>query len=155
MCHSIANKLPGRDSISVTRHIVKRYSTEEFLVLWTPEDDETLKKFVAEKGRQWTVIAEELGRPADVVRLRYRDYVSLGENRKKGYWRDDEAKKLYEVVLAMLRKSNWTEVEGLHVEVVSTYVDWGGISQKMGHRSRLQCRSKWSKLKKWKDIIQG
>ena len=129
------------------RHLLNRYAGEKENMYWTPSDDSTLKKLVARLGNQWTVIADQMGRPPDVVRLRYRDYVSLGKDRKLGLWENYESKKLYETVIAQLKESAWEEEEGLDVEVVSKYVDWGVISKKVGERSRPQCRAKWKQLK--------
>lgn len=148
MCEDIANHLERRDVLSVTRHILKRYSVETFPGEWTTEDDATLRKLVAERGKQWTAIAEQMGRNPDVVRLRYRDYVSLGATRKAGAWKSEEAKNLFEIVVAMLEKSEWTEDEGLDYEVVSKYIDWGAVSEKVGDRSRVQCKDKWRSLYK-------
>lgn len=158
LCQGIAAKLQGRNTLSVSRHLVNRYPTtgDNIRVEWTPEDDLALKKLVAEKGTQWKLIAEELGRPPNLVRLHYKDYVSLGEKRKAGLWTMGEKKKLYAVVMKTLKKSEWTEKEGLDVDVVSAYIDWSGISTEMGRsRSRAQCRSKWLYLPKWKNGLQG
>jgi hypothetical protein len=158
LSESIAAKLQGRNTLSVSRHLVNRYppSGDNIRVEWTPKDDLALKRLVAKKGTQWKLIAEELGRPPNIVRLHYKDYVSLGEKRKAGTWTMSEKKKLYAVVMKKLKKSDWKEKEGLDIDVVSAHVDWSGISKEMGRsRSRAQCRSKWLYLPKWKNSIQG
>lgn len=152
MCGDIANRLEGRDILSVTRHILKRYAVEKFPGEWTAQDNATLKNLVAEKGKQWTVIAEQMGRDPDIVRLRYRDYVSLGPTRKAGAWKPEEAKNLFQIVIGMLEKSEWPEDDGLDYEVVSKYIDWGAVSEKIGDRSRVQCKDKWRYLYKWQEI---
>jgi hypothetical protein len=154
LCEAIANKLPGRNTLSVTRHILNRFSGEELSNEWTNEDDTTLRKLVAQLGTQWTTIATQMTRPAELVRLRYRDYVSLGKKRKAGAWESHDAVKLYETVLKLLQDSSWTEEDGFNVEVVSKYLDWGAVSLRMGDRSRLQCRSKWAHLENWRDLLQ-
>src|SRR5437762_9431974 len=153
MCEDIANHLEGRDTLSVTRHILKRYSAETLPGVWTAHDDATLRKLVAERGQLWTVIAERMGRDPDIVRLRYRDYVSLGSSRKAGTWKIEEARRLFEIVVAMLEKSRWTEDDGLDYGVVSNYIDWGAVSKEVGDRSRVQCKDKWRNLYNWQDRI--
>jgi hypothetical protein len=153
MCEDIASQLDGRDILSVTRHILKRYSVESSPGEWTAHDDATLRKLVAEKGKHWTVIAEQMGRDPDIVRLRYRDYVSLGVTRKAGAWKLEEARNLFEIVVAALEKSEWTEDDGLDYEVVSKHIDWGAISKEIGDRSRVQCKDKWRTLFKWQEVI--
>lgn len=153
LCEGIANELPGRNTLSVTRHILKRYSGERSSMEWSDEDDKALRKLVAQFGTRWTAIAMQMGRPAELVRLRYRDYVSLGTKRKAGTWHPHDAMKLYEIVLKLLKESKWTDNEGFNVEVVSKYLDWGAVSVKMGDRSRLQCRSKWALLDNWRNQL--
>jgi hypothetical protein len=152
LCEEIADKLPGRTTLSVTRHLVKRFSVESYPAEWTPDDDEVLRKLVVEFGNQWTVIAGRMGRSAEMTRLRYRDYVSV-RFRKEGRWDNDEMEVLYDCVTLLLKENGWTEDRGLEVEVVSEFVDWGSISLKVGQRSRLQCRAKWADLENWREII--
>lgn len=146
LCKTIAAKLPGRTVLSVTRHLVNQYCGEKSTMYWTPSDDLTLKKLVAQLGNRWNVIAGRMGRAPDFCRLRYRDYVSLGKDRKLGQWESDETKKLYDTVMLQLKDTEWEEGEGLNVDVVSRHVNWGTISKKVGERSRPQCRAKWKQL---------
>lgn len=140
---SIASQLPGRNILSVTRHLLKRFPVEKLPTDWTEEDDTKLRKMVAERGNQWTVIASDLGRSPELVRLRYRDYVSLGKERKRGQWDDEEKEKLYEIVNSLLEESEWEEGMGRQTDVVSRFLDWGTVSKQIGSRSRLQCYHKW------------
>jgi hypothetical protein len=149
LSESIANQLSGRDTLSVTRHLLKKFPVEEHPAEWTEEDDLMLKNLVDEKGNQWTVIADKMGRSAELVRLRYRDYVSMWKKRKEGKWDEGETKKLYRVVHKLLDESDWNKALGLKQEVVSRFVDWGTVSNKMGDRSRLQCYGKWADLVNW------
>jgi hypothetical protein len=146
LSESIASQLPGRDTLSVTRHLLKKFPVEESPTEWTEEDDVMLRKLIVEKGKQWTVIADKMGRSADLVRLRYRDYVSMGKKRKKGRWDNGEMEKLYRIVHNLLDESDWNKELGLRQDVVSRFVDWGTVSSKMGDRSRLQCYGKWADL---------
>ena len=74
---------------------------------WTATDDVRLRRLVAEKGKQWKVIAKEMGRSMDMVRLRYKDYVLLGESRTIGEWNMEDMQKLFEIVIGLLQKSEW------------------------------------------------
>jgi hypothetical protein len=147
----IAKKLTGRDALSVSRHVVKHYARERYPQEWTSQNDATLRKLVAEHGKQWPVVAAAMGRSPEIVRLRYRDYASLRE-RKAGRWEESENLRLYEIVIKLLHASQWNSDEGLDVEVVSKHIDWGIVSRKMGNRSRLQCRAKWVQVDKWQDL---
>lgn len=140
---SIASQLPGRSVLSVTRHLLKKFPVEKLPSDWTEEDDSELRKLVAEKGKRWTVIASEMGRSPELVRLRYQDYVSLGKQRKRGKWEDHERQKLRDIVFSLLEESGWEEEMGCQTEVVSRFLDWGTVSKRMGDRSRLQCYWKW------------
>jgi hypothetical protein len=137
-------KLSGRHRLSVYRRLHVLYldrgsiSTE-----WTTKDDATLKKLIAERGRKWVSIGEAMGRSPEIVRLRYKDYVSLGEKRNLGKWDEGDENRLLQIVHTLLRKSEWQTGEGYDVDVMSKYVDWGVVSDKVGTRSRLQCRDKW------------
>jgi len=119
---------------------------------WTPKDDATLRKLVTQKGKQWKIIAEQMGRKPELVRLRYRDYASLGKTRVEGRWEEGEEKKLYSTVLEALKGSEWKVTYGLSLEVVSRYVNWGIISGKVRNRSPSQCRDKWTRLEKWQPL---
>lgn len=155
LCQKIATKLPGRDTLSVTRHLLKRYPVESLPSEWTATDDVHLRRLVAQKGKQWKVIAEEMGRSMDMVRLRYKDYVLLGKSRNIGEWNMEDMQKLFEIVIGLLQNSEWEEKEGLDVDIIGKYIDWGTVSDKMNNRSRLQCRKKWGKVDFWKHKVSG
>jgi hypothetical protein len=143
LSEGIANHLSGRDTLSVTRHLLKKFPVEKYPSGWTEEDDAKLRKLVAEKGQQWTAVAGEMGRSPDLLRLRYRDYVSLEKKRKRGRWDEEEMEKLYRVVHSLLDASDWDERPGIKRDVISRFVDWKTVSNEMGNRSRLQCYGKW------------
>lgn len=152
MCRDLAAKLPGRNNTSLTRHLINRF-VEKSMETWTSKDDATLRKLVTQNGKQWTVIAEQMGRKPELVRLRYRDYASLGKTRVEGKWEPREEKKLYKTVLEALKGSEWQVTDGLSLEVVSQYVNWGIISGKVGNRGPSQCRDKWTRLDGWQPLV--
>src|ERR1700685_1469311 len=104
MCRGLAAKLPRRNITSLTRHLINRF-VEKSMETWTSKDDATLRKLVTQNGKQWKVIAEQMGRKPELVRLRYRDYASLGKTRVEGKWEAREEKKLYKTVLEALKGS--------------------------------------------------
>jgi Myb-like DNA-binding domain len=153
LCEDIAAKLPGRNRLSVQRHIINRYCGDMYTRKWTPQDDETLRRLFAELGSRWEIIGNTMDRSATMVRLRWQDHVSL-KDRKTGTWNAEECKRLHEIVLNVLRETKWTEKDGLEVDKVSKYINWGVISKNLGDRSRLQCRAKWVDLEKWQHLVQ-
>src|SRR5271155_2422013 len=151
MCRDLAAKFPGRNNTSLTRHLTSRF-VEKPMETWTSKDDATLRKLVTQNGKQWKVIAEQMGRKPELVRLRYRDYASLGKTRGEGKWQPREEKKLYKTVLEALKASAWQVTDGLSLEVVSQYVNWGIISGKVENRGPSQCRDKWTRLDGWQPL---
>ena len=79
----------------------------------------------------------------------------MGEKRKIGVWELEESEKLNGIVMGMLGETEWSEEMGLDIDVVSGYFDWSGVSEKMGDRSRSQCRNKWAQLENWKKVVQN
>jgi Myb-like DNA-binding protein REB1 len=144
----LADSLPGRDVLSVMRHLIKLYPVEKYdNEPWTKEDDLKLAGLVAQKGKIWTKLAAEMGRSAEIVRLRYKDYVSMGENRVSGRWSESEVDRLNEAIVERLIEVG-REGEGLNRkerEQVSGFVDWNAVSLRVETRSRLQCRSRYIK----------
>ena len=143
-----------RDTLSVTRYLLKRYPVEKLSSEWSQADDAFLRKLVVKRGSQWTLIGKEMCRSPEMVRLRYRDYVSLGKTRVKGEWSEDELMKLYKTVLGLLKETEWRKEMGLELEVLKDFIDWGSVSKVLGNRNRLQCRDKWTSLERWKYLVE-
>jgi Myb-like DNA-binding domain len=148
----IIDLLPGRDRTSIIRRIIALHGDHHTQSEWTPKDDEKLRKLVAKHGNKWTKIGDILGRDAAAVRLRHKDYISLGENRGLGKWEIVTEDELFRIVVSLLRESDWEVDEGFDVDVVSRYVDWGAVSSSLGTRSRLQCREKWKSWERREDF---
>ena len=141
----LAQMLPGRSVLSVTRHLLKLYPVEQYEKQWTKEDDIKLKKLVAQRGKLWTKLASEMGRSPEIIRLRYKDYVSLGQGRNKGPWNEGERDRFREAVLERLVEVGRAEEEWDRKarDEASGLFDWNDVSQRVKSRSRLQCRSRW------------
>lgn len=145
----LQQKLPNRDTVSIWRQLMKRYAQDTANGPWTPEDDEQLRKLVAKKGGQWTFIGSKLGRDPNLVRLHYKDVVSVGNNRKSGPWEEGEVKRLHEIVMGLLKETDWKKKDGVDVDTISKHINWTAVSQNLGTRGRLQCFVKWSKVDSW------
>ena len=146
------DRLPARTRTSVIRRIIHIHADHHTQSEWTSKDDENLRRLFAKYGNKWTYIAERLGRDPAAVRLRHKDYISLGENRTLGAWETETADELFRIVVSLLRESKWEVEEGFRVDVVSRYVDWGVVSSILGTRSRLQCREKWKSWERREDF---
>ena len=153
----ILENLPERDRTSVNRRLVGLYSERHAGSnnVWTTDDDKKLKKLVAQYGQKWTLIAKAMGRPPGIIRLRYKDYASIGEKRSLGKWEEAEEQELLKIVHSFLRESEWEAEEGFDVDVMSKYLDWGFVSGMMGTRNRLQCRDKWKVWNRMEDFDFG
>ena len=149
----IGRKLPDRDATSIWRQLVKRYGQDTAGGPWTVEDNTMLKKLVAKNGAKWTTIGAKLGRDPNLVRLHYKDVVSL-KDRKSGTWDESETKKLYEIVMGLLEETDWEENDGLDVDTISQHINWSAVSQNLGTRGRLQCFVKWRKIKFWRRTLK-
>ena len=143
----LAPQLPGRGVLSVTRHLMKLYPAERYdNERWTKEDDVKLAKLVAQKGMSWTKLAVEMGQSPEIVRLRYKDYVSLGETRVRGRWKQGELDRLREAIREKLVEAGREEgVDRKGREEVSGFIDWNAVSERVETRSRLQCRARYVK----------
>jgi len=153
----ILKNLPGRDRTSVNRRLVALYSDRRAGSNngWTTNDDKKLKKLVAQHGQKWTIIGNTMGRSPEIIRLRYKDYASLGKNRSLGKWEEAEEQGLLKIVHSFLRESEWEAEEGFDVDVMSKYLDWGVVSGMIRTRSRLQCRDKWKVWNRMEDFDFG
>lgn len=95
---------------------------------WTEEEDENLRKGIAQFGEgKWTKIAAGVGRPSGDCKDRWTKQLGGGkaELLKKGKWSKEEEEQLVE----------------LHRELGNS---WTAISKRMGEtRSTTQIRIKW------------
>lgn len=122
-----------RSVSSVYKHVRRKFHIFDVRAKWTKSDDEQLKQLTLTYPSKWTQIGELMGRMPEDCRDRYRNYLVVGENRKKSNWTQDEVDKLMAIVDEQLA-------------VVST-VNWTLVAEKMGTRSRIQCRYKWNRMK--------
>lgn len=162
----ICEQIPHRSRQAIQKHCRREFHHYQKRGIWTPEDDETLKRAVAEKGRSWKAIGEAMGRLHEDVRDRWRNYLYQGENRNTEAWTDDEVKALVKAVgeCIWLMHNELQEERDLELQrtgvardraadlesedMLEKLINWQVVSDRMqGQRSRLQCSYKWARLK--------
>lgn len=123
---------------------------------WTEEQDEELREAYEKFNGKWKPIGQALNRYHEDCRDRWRNYLVCGNNMKKDVWDKEEEDRLREVVkecveavLELKHAANDSRFDGKDPE---TLIDWNVVSSKMDYtRSRLQCVTKWKKLKDRQD----
>ena len=72
-----------RSVSSVYKHVRRKFHIFDVRAKWTKSDDEQLKQLTLTYPSKWTQIGELMGRMPEDCRDRYRNYLVVGENRKK------------------------------------------------------------------------
>ena len=163
----ICAQIPYRPRQAVQKHCRRNFHNFEKRGTWTPEDDATLKRAVAEKGTSWKAISVAMGRMQEDVRDRWRNYLNHSENRNKEAWSEAEVLALIKAVGEcvwlihnQLQEDGDAELqrEGVALDLAAGHmteekleklVNWQIVSDRMqGQRSRLQCSYKWGRLKR-------
>lgn len=133
----VTDVLPHRARASVYKHIRRAYHVFKSRGKWQDHEEEELKKLFSEKGPQWKIIGQKMGRMPEDCRDRWRNYVKCGENRLRNKWDAEEEEKLREAVAFVISEHPDNEI------------NWTAVSDRMnGTRSRIQCRYKWNKMMK-------
>jgi hypothetical protein len=162
----ICEQIPYRPRQAIQKFCRRRFHNFEKRGTWTPEEDEMLRRAVAEKGKSWKAISDVMGRLQEDCRDRWRNYLYQSENRNTDAWTEDEVKALVKAVgeCMWLMQNELQEQRDVElqrtgvardrvVELVSEdqlekLINWQIVSDRMqGQRSRLQCSYKWSRLK--------
>ena len=135
--------------------------------VWSPEDDELLRRAVAEKGTQWKQVGEMIERFPEDCRDRWRNYLVNPEHRNREQWTESEVLNLASAIIDCMqsmkdeRRRLREEKFGLDAPMSESesdqerkdmkLINWQAVSDRMGTygggRSRLQCSFKWSKIK--------
>lgn len=161
----ICDQIPYRPRQAIQKFCRRRFHNFEKRGTWTPEEDEMLKRAVAEKGKSWKTIGETMGRLQEDCRDRWRNYLYQDENRNTDAWTDDEVKALVQAVgeclwlmqneLQIERDAEFKSTgvardrvtEIIAEEKLEKLLNWQIVSDRMqGRRSRLQCSYKWGRL---------
>ncbi|EFP79617.2 RNA polymerase I enhancer binding protein [Puccinia graminis f. sp. tritici] len=134
---SISDALPGRPLISIWKYIRRAYDPQAKLGRWTAEEEAALKDAHKKHGQSWTLISEQVGRPADDCRDRWRNHTCVKDLKNQGKWSQEEEDLL--VQLMTQSKSIYSDPKDLQSDGLWTWVS----NQMGGRRSRTQCRVKW------------
>ena len=166
--------LPYRPRMSLQKFCRRRYHNFPARGTWTLEEDEMLKRAVAQKGNNWKAIGAMLDRMGEDCRDRYRNYLLNSENRNRETWTNEEVQSLCKAILecrkAIKDEKKQANIEHYDEDALASgsdsdqeddemkVINWQSVSDKMGGiRSRLQCRLKWTQLKVWeqKELVQN
>ncbi|RMZ72034.1 hypothetical protein GMOD_00007023 [Pyrenophora seminiperda CCB06] len=123
---------------------------------WSEEEDEQLRKLVAEHPSQWKVVSIKLGtRSMQDCQNRWRDYLEYGENRNTSRWKPEEEELLVRAVNTVAQRDEDLRAATGKPRIdpyTSRDIHWPQVSHEMGDiRSRIQASVKWSKLLKRED----
>ena len=160
--------LPYRPRISVQKCARRRFHNFSARGTWTAEEDEMLKRAVAERGKSWKVVGSMVDRMPGDCRDRWRNYLNNSEHRNREQWTDDEVRNLCIAILESVqlmkdeRRQAREEKYGFGAPEVDEkpdqeaedmkLINWQVVSDRMGEhggaRSRLQCTHKWARIKK-------
>ncbi|OBA21158.1 hypothetical protein METBIDRAFT_42023 [Metschnikowia bicuspidata var. bicuspidata NRRL YB-4993] len=136
---SVTKVLPYRSKASVYKHVRRQYHVFLVRAIWTPEEDELLRKLTENASTNWKDIGEAMNRMPEDCRDRWRNYIKCGANRVMNKWSEDEEQSLKNIVMEMITNESQTDKPIL--------INWTVVSERMnGVRSRIQCRYKWNKL---------
>ncbi len=164
--NEIQELFPSRKRQYLQRYCRRRFHNFSARGTWTPDQDEELRQAVAEKGMSWKTVGEMIERFPEDCRDRWRNYLNA-ENRNQESWTRNEILDLSRAISDGLRKLKEDRRETLISQYgrhAATFVDdleqeaadmklinWQTVSDRMGDhgggRSRLQCLSKWGKMK--------
>ncbi|MCJ1441087.1 MAG: hypothetical protein MMC23_001573 [Stictis urceolatum] len=153
--------VPRRPRVALQKFCRRKFHNYEFRGTWTPQEDQQIRRLVAEHGSSWVKIGKEMERLPEDVRDRYRNYVATGPNMEKKRWPNFDVLALRTAVgdcmLRTLRNDVVDDEEffkGSYVrDILDTIRDaasllsWEAVSKELkGKRSRLQCSYKWRAL---------
>ncbi|KAI1489852.1 hypothetical protein F5X96DRAFT_585383 [Biscogniauxia mediterranea] len=149
---------PGRPRQKVINLCRRKFHNFVARGAWTEEQHEELTQLVALHGEKHSLIGKMINRHPEDVRDRIRNYVRCGDMRRTSAWDSAEVDLLTNIVLeaievietqrAKSRKARGSQSRPAEDETpVEDQVDWTLVSERMGTRGRLQCITKWKRLK--------
>lgn len=145
---SLTRVLPYRSRASVYKHVRRQYHVFSVRAKWTAEEEEVLRQWGITHEGKWKEIGEAMGRMPEDCRDRWRNYVKCGSNRSSNTWLPEEETRLRTIVMDILGKSPISDS--------NLAVNWTVVSERMnGTRSRIQCRYKWTKIRKRESLAKS
>lgn len=136
ICKDLGKHLPGRYSEQIVNYVRSQWHESEMRGQWTVDEDQKLLKAYREFGPSWKKISPVVGRAAKSCQTRWTWVLGAGENRKIGFWSDEE-----EVAL-MESMDQVSDREAAQENTLGGY--WVQVSENMaGKRTGPQCREKW------------
>jgi len=135
----IAKSLPHRptDAVYKRARILLQRSAER---KWTEEEREIVRRFVEKNGRNWRVLAKELGKNEIHVKDLWRRMKP--KNLRRGHWTQDEYQNLFDLVNLDLRMKAHQYFDPGHRQIRDN-ISWEAISDKLTTRNNHECCQKW------------
>ncbi|KAI1632174.1 hypothetical protein F4809DRAFT_628940 [Biscogniauxia mediterranea] len=158
MWDCITATCPGRPRQKVINLCRRKFHNFVARGAWTEEQHEELTQLVSLHGEKHSLIGKIINRHPEDVRDRIRNYVRCGDMRRTSAWDSAEVDLLTNIVLEAIevietQRAKRHKAQGSqsrHAEdesPVEDLVDWTVVSERMGTRGRLQCITKWKRLK--------
>lgn len=123
---------------------------------WDEDIDAALRAAYAEHPDKWTLISAKVGRLPGACRDRWKTHV-VCVGKRMNEWSSgeednlitavEECKTLITAAKATLTTQQQAEAAELDDDGWENFLNFKSISQKVGTRTEIQCRSKWAKMK--------
>ncbi|KAE8446782.1 hypothetical protein EG329_011687 [Mollisiaceae sp. DMI_Dod_QoI] len=154
----VCDEMSDIPRIKIINILRRKYHNYEARGAWTQDQDRELKNLYESYPGKWKQIGEIMNRFAEDCRDRWRNYLVCGDKQRKDVWSKEEEESLKVAVAGVLksirelkRVSN-DPMEASRDE--DSLIDWKTVSENMGQtRSRLQCLTKWERLKEREETI--
>lgn len=149
----LRNALPKRQRKALQRFCQRRYAPNKHGA-WDAEEDEVLRRAVAEFGKNWAKVAGEVhGRSAQQCRDRYRDHAEHHKEQQTGPWSRAEEAQLLKIVQDLTAEIDQARDAGdLRVDSdIENHelINWEIVAARMKYtRSRKRCAEKWAKMER-------
>jgi len=147
-----------RPLFAVYRRVKRDYDVNNHKGVYTASEVEILKNLLSKHGPDWKLIGEKLGRSAQSVKDRSRQFKDIDLKTNNGKWTGEEEKRLVMAVHEVgkpssnsLQNAQSTSVNETQVKtenVVVTAGKWREVASLVRTRNEKQCRKKWTEVVK-------
>ncbi|KAK8095706.1 myb-like DNA-binding domain-containing protein [Apiospora kogelbergensis] len=137
MWDAIQAVVPGRKRQKIISQCRRKYHNFSARGAWTPEQHEELVELYNQHGPKYRMIADTIGRFAEDVRDRIRNYVVCGDSQKTATWDAQEELKLANIIqraLDEIRTSKSLTMPEHSSKKAEDLIDWQGIKAAMDRR---------------------